>query len=297
MALWTLFGLASGKATTPWPADGGSDGQDGLLGMPRYNPAACQEGCDECATVCPTQAIEARDDGLFVDYGRCVVCQLCTEACPTGAMEPSNDWAFGVRDRADLVWSNETARPVGCNAVGPKRVSPQPAHSSCRRRLLQRLRVRTASPQQPFLQSPSLRNLLHPVAALRRSASRHGTGDTCDVRAPHDGLRSHARTALGDGGRNMRRFRWNTRRQLCLRDWPRGRSARGSLPPRMSAEPGRHHRSPSDVSRSRSPTSKRGTCRWLISSSSCRPCFGRLPRSSHCVDGRFSAGRSWSPER
>jgi Ni,Fe-hydrogenase III small subunit/ferredoxin len=110
LALWTLFGLTSGKATTPWPAADGSDGQDGLFGMPRYNPAACQEGCEDCAAVCPTHAIETPPAGLIVDYGKCVVCQLCTEACPTGAMKPSNDWAFGVRDRADLVWSNETAQ-------------------------------------------------------------------------------------------------------------------------------------------------------------------------------------------
>ncbi|MEE4431032.1 4Fe-4S binding protein, partial [Klebsiella pneumoniae] len=77
--------------------------------MPRYNPDACREGCQECATVCPTHAIQAQDSGLSVDYGRCIVCQLCTEVCPTGAMEPSNDWAFGVRNRQDLVWSD---RPV-----------------------------------------------------------------------------------------------------------------------------------------------------------------------------------------
>ncbi|OJU25813.1 MAG: NADH:ubiquinone oxidoreductase [Nitrobacter sp. 62-13] len=113
MALWTLFGLASGKATTPWPKDGASDGQDGVLGMPRYNPALCEEGCAECAAACPTHAIQAKDGGLSVDYGRCVVCQLCTEACPGGAMEPSHDWAFGVRDRTDLVWSNDrTSHPA-----------------------------------------------------------------------------------------------------------------------------------------------------------------------------------------
>jgi Ni,Fe-hydrogenase III small subunit/ferredoxin len=109
MALWTLFGLTSGKATTSWPRDSGTDGQDSLLGMPRYNPDLCQEGCDECATVCPTRAIEAREGTLAVDYGRCVVCQLCTELCPTGAMQPSADWAFGVRDRADLVWAGDGA--------------------------------------------------------------------------------------------------------------------------------------------------------------------------------------------
>jgi Ni,Fe-hydrogenase III small subunit/ferredoxin len=105
MAVWTLIGLAKGKATTAWPR-GGNDGQTGLLGMPRYNPDLCAPECRDCASVCPTDALIPRSDGkLDVDYGRCVVCQLCTEACPTGAMVPSNDWAFGVRDRSDLHWS------------------------------------------------------------------------------------------------------------------------------------------------------------------------------------------------
>ncbi|MDE2465848.1 MAG: NADH-quinone oxidoreductase subunit NuoB, partial [Alphaproteobacteria bacterium] len=81
-------------------------GQDGVLGMPRYRSEKCDELCSRCAEACPTEAITLTDKGgavLRVDYGRCVVCQLCVEACPTGAMEASEDWAFGVRDRADLV--------------------------------------------------------------------------------------------------------------------------------------------------------------------------------------------------
>ncbi|HMN70318.1 MAG TPA: NADH-quinone oxidoreductase subunit NuoB [Rhodoblastus sp.] len=109
MALWTLFGLMRGKATTTWPRGAGDDGQEGVLGMPRYNPDACADGCADCADVCPTRAIAARDGGLTVDYGRCVVCQICTDACPTGAMEPSRDWAFGVRRREDLLWSQTGA--------------------------------------------------------------------------------------------------------------------------------------------------------------------------------------------
>ncbi len=110
MALWTLFGLTSGKATTSWPAGDGADGQENVLGMPRYDPGACEPECRECAEVCPTRAIETTNGGLSVDYGRCVVCQLCAEACPTGAMTPSNDWAFGVRARADLVWAKDPQR-------------------------------------------------------------------------------------------------------------------------------------------------------------------------------------------
>lgn len=107
MALWTLFGLVQGKATTPWPRKDGPDGQAGLLGMPRYNPEACKDGCGDCAAVCPTGAIATQDDGrLSVDYGRCIVCQLCTESCPTGALERSSDWAFGVHERGDLIWQD-----------------------------------------------------------------------------------------------------------------------------------------------------------------------------------------------
>ncbi len=107
MPLWTLFGLQHGKATTPWPGREGSNGQDGLLGMPRFESEKCGEGCDLCAASCPTSAITVEKDAtgpgrLAVDYGRCVVCQLCVEACPDGAAVPSPDWAFGVRSRADL---------------------------------------------------------------------------------------------------------------------------------------------------------------------------------------------------
>jgi formate hydrogenlyase subunit 7 len=109
MPLWTLIGLLQGKQTTPWPLAEGSDGQAGVLGMPRYDPEPCIEGCEACAEACPTGAITLRPGGketgrLNVDYGRCVVCQLCTELCPTGAMEPSSDWAFGVSRREDLIW-------------------------------------------------------------------------------------------------------------------------------------------------------------------------------------------------
>lgn len=117
MAKWTWFGLAKGAATTAWPAAGGDDGQAGVLGMPRYKPERCGEGCRACADACPTQALTPAPAEspvpLDVDYGRCVGCQLCTEACPTGALMPSNDWAMAVRDRADLRWGEAIASEPG----------------------------------------------------------------------------------------------------------------------------------------------------------------------------------------
>lgn len=117
MPLWTLFGLMQGNATSP-----AADGQEGLLGMPRFAPERCVEGCEECAAVCPTGAIRV-DDGqsgterLAVDYGRCVVCQLCVEACPEGVAMSSHDWAFGTRQRSDLLLGNEP--PRGERTLGP----------------------------------------------------------------------------------------------------------------------------------------------------------------------------------
>jgi Ni,Fe-hydrogenase III small subunit/formate hydrogenlyase subunit 6/NADH:ubiquinone oxidoreductase subunit I len=120
MPLWTLLGLMQGKQTAPWPLSEGLDGQEGYIGMPRYNPSHCTDECAACAEVCPTRAITlhpSTGEGcrLAVDYGRCIVCQLCTEACPTGAVAPSSDWAFGTTRREDLVWGgtpSESARVI-----------------------------------------------------------------------------------------------------------------------------------------------------------------------------------------
>ena len=144
MALWTFFGLARGKATTAWPRTGDDAGQAGVLGMPRFNPDACRDGCAECATVCPTHAIEAGDRRVAVDYGRCVVCQLCAEACPTDALTPSQDWAFGVADRRELVWTDTRARSpakappnarrfvAACTFVTSTRARATVANRNCR---------------------------------------------------------------------------------------------------------------------------------------------------------------------
>ena len=106
MKLWTLSGLFRGNASTKWGVQDGDDGQTGVLGMPRFNPALCTPDCTACATSCPTGAISLTPQAqhpIGLDYGKCVTCQLCVEACPTGALTPSQDWAFGVRQREDLL--------------------------------------------------------------------------------------------------------------------------------------------------------------------------------------------------
>jgi Ni,Fe-hydrogenase III small subunit/ferredoxin len=109
MPFWTFFGLQHGVAT-----DKSEVGvQPGVLGLPRFQPDRCQDNCRACAEVCLPRAIglESTQDGerLTIDYGRCIACQLCTESCPNDALTKSHDWAFGVRNREDLIWAEALA--------------------------------------------------------------------------------------------------------------------------------------------------------------------------------------------
>jgi len=105
MPLWTWFGLKAGRATTTWPRSG-PDGQEGGLGLPRFDPTRCKPQCEDCVVSCPTAALyrDALEPGL--DYGRCIACQICVETCPTGALQASSDWAFATRERNDLIWQD-----------------------------------------------------------------------------------------------------------------------------------------------------------------------------------------------
>jgi Ni,Fe-hydrogenase III small subunit/formate hydrogenlyase subunit 6/NADH:ubiquinone oxidoreductase subunit I len=116
MPFWTFFGLQKGQATTPWPRRSEQAGQEGVLGMPRFAPERCAPQCEDCAAACPTAAItvaagRAGQERLAVDYGRCVVCQLCVEACPAEAATASFDWAFGTRERSQLLLTSNAPAP------------------------------------------------------------------------------------------------------------------------------------------------------------------------------------------
>jgi len=83
---------------------------DRFRGLPTLDATKCQSGCDECAKVCPTDAISANGARLRIDLGRCLFCTECTQACQTGAIQYTNDHRLAVRRREDLLRTEQAYR-------------------------------------------------------------------------------------------------------------------------------------------------------------------------------------------
>ena len=110
------FRLAYGRQTVAFP-DGPARFPSRFRGRPVVDPAACGEGCGDCAGACPTEAI--LDPGLpsmRVDIGRCLFCGDCAAACPPGALRFTQDHRLSARTREALVVSRD--EPVLAEALG-----------------------------------------------------------------------------------------------------------------------------------------------------------------------------------
>lgn len=88
-----------GYRTVPFPAK--VEMPKRFRGRPVLYPQKCQNGCTDCAEICPTQAIRLRP--LSLDLGRCLFCQACVLACREGAIAYTQEISMAVRDRKDLV--------------------------------------------------------------------------------------------------------------------------------------------------------------------------------------------------
>ena len=53
----------------------------------RYLPIVCQQcALAPCEEVCPLEAIEKREEIIYLDGSKCIGCGLCALACPFGAI-------------------------------------------------------------------------------------------------------------------------------------------------------------------------------------------------------------------
>ncbi|WP_414040796.1 NADH-quinone oxidoreductase subunit B family protein [Acidithiobacillus sp. M4-SHS-6] len=99
MSFWPYYGLKRGISTTSWP-DGEEDSAGITPGRPRAKRSPQSE---ESAAQCPTQALhvvkhqETADNGVAVDFSRCIHCQRCR----TGP--------YALPWSQDFAWSASTA--------------------------------------------------------------------------------------------------------------------------------------------------------------------------------------------
>ena len=99
--------LKQGKRTVSYPK-GEAVLPELYRGLPVIDSARCPSGCRECVDACPTQAIQANDQGLKVDLGRCLFCTDCADACPEKAFNYSHEFRMAARKKDDLVVSGPT---------------------------------------------------------------------------------------------------------------------------------------------------------------------------------------------
>ena len=99
----TLLARISQKHRTMlWPDGPAPALAERYRGLPAIDAARCPEGCRDCASVCPTEAISFPGGKPQLDLGRCLFCPECEAACPEKAISFTSDYRLSVRSRDDL---------------------------------------------------------------------------------------------------------------------------------------------------------------------------------------------------
>jgi Ni,Fe-hydrogenase III small subunit/NAD-dependent dihydropyrimidine dehydrogenase PreA subunit len=99
-----LYRLQRRRETMAWPDGPPPPLPDRHGGALRVDATRCQDGCGDCAAVCPTEAISrAEGKPVALDLGRCLFCGACVTACPTGAITQTGDHRMAARNRRDLI--------------------------------------------------------------------------------------------------------------------------------------------------------------------------------------------------
>lgn len=94
--------LRQGKRTVAFPA-AMPPLSPRFRGLPVLAESPCAAGCASCAGACPTGALGADANGLYLDLGRCILCGTCAEACPGRRVSFSRDHRLASSTRDGLV--------------------------------------------------------------------------------------------------------------------------------------------------------------------------------------------------
>jgi Ni,Fe-hydrogenase III small subunit/ferredoxin len=102
--------LKQGRRTIKFPRAAAAV-PDRLRGLPKIDSGKCPKNCRACTDACPTDAIQidklAGKNRVQIDLGTCLFCVECQRACPEGSINFTNDFRLAVRNRADLIVSDQ----------------------------------------------------------------------------------------------------------------------------------------------------------------------------------------------
>jgi hypothetical protein len=100
--LWFLRGLRNGVVTTRYPK-AVDPWAWSLPTPPRFRSELLTPAlADRLVEVCPSGALQRRDDALVLDLGRCSACGRCRELGGS-AIVPSGEFELAARRRATLL--------------------------------------------------------------------------------------------------------------------------------------------------------------------------------------------------
>lgn len=103
----TLYArLKQGYRTIPFPVENDVL-PERFLGRPCIFSNSSKEDCQKCEAVCPTGAIDAFDNDIAIDLGRCLFCGKCQKVCQSKAVAFTREYRLSVREKEDLIISNK----------------------------------------------------------------------------------------------------------------------------------------------------------------------------------------------
>lgn len=106
---------------------------DYARGLPSVTAERCRQGCNACASNCPTNAISVCGDSVSIDLGRCIGCGDCVDLCSSGTLMnglATDTWAY---KREDLIVSAQSAvrQPATGGGVFSRSLSIRVVSTGC----------------------------------------------------------------------------------------------------------------------------------------------------------------------